>query len=64
MNDIRIQGVFVGPRECFEDMNRALSLHQIKPVIDKSFSFGEAREALDYVGSGSHLGKVVITVND
>jgi len=63
MNDVRIQGVFVGPRECFEDLNRALSLHQIKPVVDKTFAFKEAREALEYVGAGSHFGKVAITVN-
>ena len=64
MNDIRVQGVFVGPRKCFEDLNRALTQHQIKPVIDKVFPYAEAREALEYVGSGSHFGKVVITVND
>lgn len=64
MNDIRVQGVFVGPRKCFEDLNRALAQHQIKPVIDKVFPYAEARAALEYVGSGSHFGKVVITVND
>ena len=64
MNDIRVQGVFVGPRKCFEDMNRALAHHQINPVIDKTFAFDDAREAIEYVGSGSHFGKVVITVND
>ena len=64
MGDIRIQGVFVGPREHFEAMNRAITLHQLKPVVDKVFPFDEAREALDYVGSGSHFGKVVISVND
>lgn len=64
MNDIRVQGVFVGPRKCFEDLNRALAQHQIKPIIDKVFPFAEARDALEYVGSGSHFGKVVITVND
>lgn len=64
MNDIRVQGVFVGPRKCFEDLNRALTQHQIKPVVDKTFAFDDAREAIEYVGNGSHFGKVVITVND
>ena len=64
MNDIRVQGVFVGPRKSFEDLNRALTQHQIKPVVDKTFAFADAREALEYVGNGSHFGKVVITVND
>lgn len=64
MQDIRIQGVFVGPRESFQDMNRAIAKHKLKPVIDKVFPFAEAQQALEYVKSGSHLGKVVITVND
>ena len=64
MQDIRIQGVFVGPRETFEEMNRAIAQHQFKPVIDKVFPYDEARQALEYVASGSHFGKVCITVDD
>jgi NADPH:quinone reductase-like Zn-dependent oxidoreductase len=64
MNDIRLQGVFVGPRKCFEDLNKALTHHQIKPVVDKTFAYKDAVEAMEYVASGSHFGKVVITVND
>ena len=36
---------------------------QIHPVIDRVFGFDEAREALDYLYSGSHLGKVIIQVD-
>lgn len=64
MNDIRVQGVFVGPRKCFEDLNTALTSHRINPVIDKVFPYAEARDAIEYVANGSHFGKVVITVND
>lgn len=64
MNDIRVQGVFVGPRKCFEDLNAALTTHQIKPVVDKTFAYTDARDAIEYVANGSHFGKVVITVND
>ena len=64
MGDIRIQGVFVGPRDCFEDMNRAIEAHQMRPVVDKAFGWSEAQEALKHVESGSHFGKVCITVND
>ena len=63
MQDIRIQGVFVGPRETFQQMNRAIAQHQFKPVIDKVFPFAEARQALEHVASGSHCGKVCITVD-
>lgn len=64
MSDIRIQGVFAGPRDCFENMNRAITAHQMKPVVDKTFGWGEAKEALQYIESGSHFGKVCIAVND
>lgn len=64
MQDIRIQGVFVGPRESFEDMNRALALNKLKPVVDKVFAFDDAREALEYAAAGKHFGKVCIKVSD
>lgn len=64
MQDIRVQGVFVGPRESFEDMNRAVAQHKLKPVVDKVFSYADARDALKYVASGSHFGKVCIRVGE
>ena len=63
MQDIRVQNVFIGSRESFEDMNRAIATHQIKPVVDKVFPWKDAREALRCVESGSHFGKVCMTVN-
>lgn len=59
---IQVQGIFVGSRDMFESMNRAISLHQLRPVIDRVFSFDEAREALRYMESGAHFGKIVIGV--
>ncbi len=64
MQDIRIQGVFVGPRETFVEMNQAIAQHQFKPVIDKTFPFAEAKQALEYVTAGSHFGKVCIAIDD
>jgi NADPH:quinone reductase-like Zn-dependent oxidoreductase len=60
MKGVRLQGVFVGSRRMFEDMNRAIELNQLKPVIDKTFAFEEVREALRYMESGSHFGKIVV----
>ncbi len=60
MKSLRLQGIFVGSREMFEDMNRAISANELKPVIDKIFPFEQAREALQYMESGSHFGKIVI----
>jgi NADPH:quinone reductase-like Zn-dependent oxidoreductase len=59
---LRLQGSTVGPREVFEDMNRAITQHGLRPVIDRVFPFEEAREALRYLESGAHFGKVVIRV--
>ncbi|GET41544.1 alcohol dehydrogenase [Microseira wollei NIES-4236] len=44
----------------FEAMNRAIALHQIKPIIDRVFLLNEAPEAYRYLQSGSHFGKIVI----
>ena len=60
MKSIRLQGIFVGSREMFEAMNAAISLHKIKPLVDKVFSFDQAKEAMQYMESGSHFGKIVI----
>ncbi len=62
MKSVRLQGIYVGSRSMFEDMNRAISQHKIKPVVDRIFPFSEARAAYDYLRSGSHFGKVVIRV--
>jgi NADPH:quinone reductase-like Zn-dependent oxidoreductase len=57
---ITLQGIYVGSREMFEAMNRAIAHHQLKPIIDCTFPFGEAKAAYHYLKSGSHFGKVVI----
>jgi NADPH:quinone reductase-like Zn-dependent oxidoreductase len=60
MKNVRVQGIYVGSREMFEAMNRAIALHQLRPVVDRVFPFAEAREALRYLESGAHFGKVCI----
>ena len=62
MKKIRVQGIFVGSREMFEAMNRAVSLHQLHPVIDRVFPFEDAKEALRHMESGAHFGKICIKV--
>jgi len=63
MKAVKLQGIFVGSRQMFEDMNRVLCLHNhLKPVIDKTFAFEEAKDALKYMESGSHFGKIVVKI--
>jgi len=61
MRNLRLQGIIVGSRAMFEAMNRAIEATGIRPVVDeKSFAFAEVREALAYMGSGGHFGKIVV----
>ena len=43
-------------------MNRLFIARQIRPVVDKVFSFEEAIEGYSYLESQKHVGKVVIKV--
>jgi NADPH:quinone reductase-like Zn-dependent oxidoreductase len=57
---ITLRPLFVGSRLSFEDMNRAISLHKLHPVIEHAFSFDEVRDAYNYFSKGEHMGKVII----
>jgi NADPH:quinone reductase-like Zn-dependent oxidoreductase len=57
-----LRGVYVGSRATFEAMNRAIDVHQLRPVIDRVFPFEQAGAAYAHQASGAHFGKVVISV--
>ena len=63
MRQVRVQGILVGHRESFEAMTRALCQHQMRPVVDRTFPFDEAPQAVRHLASGRHLGKVCIEVS-
>jgi NADPH:quinone reductase-like Zn-dependent oxidoreductase len=63
MKAVRVQGIFVGSREMFEAMNRAIAEHRLRPVVDRVFPFDQAAEAFRYLESGAHFGKVCIRVS-
>ena len=48
----------------YEDMNRLISAVKLRPVVDKVFSFEEAKQAYEHLQSQKHVGKVVIRVAD
>jgi NADPH:quinone reductase-like Zn-dependent oxidoreductase len=62
MKAIRLQGIFIGSKRMFEDMNRRISEAELRPVIDREFEFSQVREALDFMASGQHFGKIVVNV--
>jgi NADPH:quinone reductase-like Zn-dependent oxidoreductase len=59
---VTVRGIYVGSREMFEAMNRAISLHKIEPVIDRVFAFEAAKDAYLYQKSAAHVGKIVIRI--
>jgi len=62
LKGIRLQGIYVGSREMFEAMNRAIAVHRMRPVIDRVFPFTQTREALKLMESAAHFGKIVIAL--
>lgn len=62
MKGIRVQGIFVGSRAMFEDMNLMIESSELKPVIDSVYEFEDAREALLHMSEASHFGKIVVSV--
>jgi NADPH:quinone reductase-like Zn-dependent oxidoreductase len=62
MKSLHLNGIYVGSRQTFQELNRAVTGSGLKPVIDRTFPFDQAREALAYMESGSHFGKIVIRV--
>ena len=62
MQAVTVRGILVGHRDGFEAMNRAITQHQLRPVVDKTFDFDDALFTLEYLGEGKHFGKVVLAL--
>ena len=62
MRNIRVQGILVGCRDDFEQMNQMFAQHQIKPVVDQTVDFESSLDAFNELKSGSHFGKVCIKI--
>jgi NADPH:quinone reductase-like Zn-dependent oxidoreductase len=58
----RLDGIYVGSRADFEAMNVFFERHQVRPIIDRTFTFEEAEAAYRHLDSGQHFGKVVIRI--
>ncbi len=57
---LRVNGIYVGSVEMFTRMLRAMTQNRLQPIIDRVFAFEEAPQALAYLESGAHFGKIVI----
>ena len=61
MKNVRVQGIFVGHREGFESMNRAMAHHELVPVVDRVLPFQEVKQALQVMERGEHFGKICLS---
>jgi NADPH:quinone reductase-like Zn-dependent oxidoreductase len=59
---VRIQGIYVGSRAHFEQMNEAITQSQLRPVLE-ALPWSQARQALTRMEQGAHFGKLVLTVD-
>ena len=57
---LRLNGIYVGSRAMFLDMNSAIEAGGLKPAIDRRFAFADARDAYRCMEAAGHFGKIVI----
>lgn len=62
MASASINGIMVGPRAYLDRLSRFLAEHRITPLIDQEFDFAALDAAFAHLESGSHMGKVVVTL--
>jgi NADPH:quinone reductase-like Zn-dependent oxidoreductase len=60
MKRLRIAGIMVDSRSAFENMNRFIEQHTLRPVIDRVYPFEELPAAFRLMEAGGHFGKIVI----
>jgi NADPH:quinone reductase-like Zn-dependent oxidoreductase len=61
--NVTFKGILNGPKDRFEEMLRLYEEARVHPVVDRVFAFEEADQALKYLFSGGHFGKVVVKVS-
>lgn len=59
---LTVQGIYVGSRNLFRDMNRAIAAAELRPMIHRTFPFEQAPEAYRAMRSAGHFGKLVIEI--
>jgi len=56
MKQVRVQGVFVGPRSSLENLCTHVTQHQIRPWVGQVLKVEEAADALRHLADGVHQG--------
>ncbi len=58
----RIQGIYVGSRQDFEGMNRAIANAQLRPVLAWQ-PWTQTRQVLGQMDAGTHFGKLAVNLD-
>ncbi len=56
-----VHALRVGSRAMFGELLRALVQHNLHPVVDRVFPFGEAPAAFRHLAQAAHFGKIVVS---
>ncbi|MCU0837777.1 MAG: NAD(P)-dependent alcohol dehydrogenase [Rhodospirillales bacterium] len=62
MRHLRLQGITVGSRDDFEAMARAIDRHQLRPIVDRVFAFGQVPAAFAAFEAERPFGKLSIRI--
>ena len=57
-----LHGIGVGSRGSLEQLIQAIEVNQIKPVIDRVFSFDQVPDAFALQAAGDFVGKIVVNI--
>jgi NADPH:quinone reductase-like Zn-dependent oxidoreductase len=57
---VNLRGIYVGSRADFEQMNRAIAQHSLKPTVDEVFTFERLPDALCRMEAAAHFGKLAV----
>ena len=60
--EITLGSISVGSGADFKAMNRAIVMHRLRSMINRTFPFAEAKAACHHFEGRGHFGKVVITL--
>lgn len=56
------RGIYAGSKQLLGDFLRFVETKGLRPHVDRVFSFEETPKAIEYIGKGQHLGKIVVKV--
>ncbi len=64
MNQLRVQGIFVGHAASLARMLAHIEAHELQPIIDRTLDFDDSVHAFEQFAQATHLGKTTIRVSE